>query len=78
MAERTVKSLQRTGRVSRAKARSVAIELMSKLKSADLPSGADIVRKSTTASGKKKIAFVWVKPNKKTSSARSKAARKRA
>ena len=77
MAQRIVKSLQQTGRVSRARARSVAIALRSKLKDSDRP-GEVVVLKRTTASGRKKIAFTNAEPARKAASARGKAARKRA
>jgi hypothetical protein len=77
MAQRIVKSLQQTGRVSRARARSVAIALRRKLKESDLP-GEVVVLRRTTASGRKKIAFTSVEPAGKAASARGRAARKRA
>jgi len=63
VAERSVKSLHRTGRVSREKARAVARILRGELESGRIRrlSGKKITRK-TTASGRGAIAFHVVEP----------------
>ena len=82
MAKRAVKSLHRTGRVSRKKASAVAKRLRAELDSGEIKpvSGAKVTRK-TTASGRSSISFhvVSAKSSKtrKTKRAR-KAARKAA
>ncbi len=76
MAKRSVKSLHRTGRVSRKKARVVAKRLL-----AELDSGAirqipgKRIRNSTTASGRGAIAFHVVSPGLGSASKRRPARR---
>jgi hypothetical protein len=58
MAKRVVKSLHRTGRVSREKARAVAKRLRDEIEFGEIkPASGAKIRNSTTASGRSAISF---------------------
>jgi hypothetical protein len=73
MAKRTVKSLNQTGRVSRARLRAAVIALKDRSEREARPRDV-VIERCTTASGRKQIAFAWAKPK---AAASRRAARKR-